>query len=113
MIDADYISPDGLLRFIVRSPDGDVTMGFDGYPWHTHGDMLPGNVSTSIESRTKSFVDALLDNRAIIAVLKDRNVIKDIWITDDLARAVRYPIEGESIEFRLWGGTRVETQPPI
>src|SRR5580704_12646876 len=110
MIDADYISPDGLLRFIVRSPDGDVTMGFDGYPWHTHGDLLPGNVSTSIESWTKSFVDALLNNRAIIAVLRERNVIKDIWITDDLARDARYPIEGESIEFQLWDGTRVEAQ---
>jgi hypothetical protein len=33
-----YESPDGLLRFlVVQDDDGDVSLGFDEYAWHTHG----------------------------------------------------------------------------
>src|SRR5438046_1455790 len=35
----EHQSPDGLLRLIVqRDDDGDIAIGFEGYPWHTHGD---------------------------------------------------------------------------
>ena len=37
----EYISPDGRLRFVVvTGDDGDVALGFDGFAWHTHADML-------------------------------------------------------------------------
>ena len=36
-----HTSPDGLLELIVdRADDGDWTVGFDGFAWHTHGDIL-------------------------------------------------------------------------
>ncbi|HXS06719.1 MAG TPA: hypothetical protein VN723_08025 [Rhizomicrobium sp.] len=106
MIDSEYISPDGILRFIVRSRDGDITMGFDGYPWHTHADILVGGVGSSTEVRAKEFVDALLNNHAVIAVLKSQHDIKDAWITDDPARDVRQIDGDEQVEFRFWDGTR-------
>jgi hypothetical protein len=105
MIDSDYVSPDGELRFIVRLKDGDVTMGFDGYPWHTHGDILAAPAGSSAEARAEQFVDALLSNRSIIAVLKEQNAIKDIWITDDPAQDKQHLGEGELVEFRVWGGS--------
>jgi hypothetical protein len=35
----EHRSPDGLLQLVVRqAEDGDIIIGFDGYPWHTHPD---------------------------------------------------------------------------
>ena len=37
----EHRSPDGILTLKVkREDDGDVCVGFDGYSWHTHGDIL-------------------------------------------------------------------------
>jgi hypothetical protein len=37
----EHRSPDGLLRFIVtRDEQGDISLGFDGFVWHTHADVL-------------------------------------------------------------------------
>ena len=35
-----YTSPDKSMVLLVDSTAGDWTIGFDGYPWHTHGDIL-------------------------------------------------------------------------
>jgi hypothetical protein len=35
-----HTSPDRLIELVVIVPDGDWTIGFVGYPWHTHGDIL-------------------------------------------------------------------------
>jgi hypothetical protein len=40
MPDEEHRSPDGSLTLVVSREDGDVTIGFLGYPWHTHGDLL-------------------------------------------------------------------------
>lgn len=36
----EYVSPDGQLRFVIRASDDGLMLGFDGYPWHTHADLL-------------------------------------------------------------------------
>ncbi len=36
----EYLSPDGCLRLVVIRETGDITLGFEGFPWHTHGDVL-------------------------------------------------------------------------
>jgi hypothetical protein len=39
-----HVTPDGALTLVVaRDDDGDITVGFDGFPWHTHGDLLAAN----------------------------------------------------------------------
>jgi hypothetical protein len=35
-----YESPDGLLRLLVDREGDDVMVGFEGFPWHTHADLL-------------------------------------------------------------------------
>jgi hypothetical protein len=54
MIDSDRVSPDGALRFLVRSPDGDITLGFAGYPWHTHGDVLATSLPRALKMRPRA-----------------------------------------------------------
>ena len=99
-------SADGLLRFlIVRDDDGDVALGFDGFPWHTHGDLLVGAYGASQEIAIQRFVDDLLNNRSLIAILRQGGVITDTWITDDPQADLRTKLEIESIEFRHWDGS--------
>ena len=36
-----HVSPDGtLILLAVWDEEGEVTIGFEGFPWHTHGDIL-------------------------------------------------------------------------
>jgi hypothetical protein len=108
VVDADYVSPDGALRFIVRSPDGDVTMGFDGFSWHTHGDILAALSGQSAEKATERFIADLISSRLTIAISKVDGVIQDVWITDNPAGEFLYCSPEEVIDFRLWDGTPVE-----
>src|SRR5277367_3247036 len=101
----EHRSSDGLLRFLVdRSDDGDVTLGFDGYAWHTHADLLASDYGLSEDATVRQFVDALLTNRIVIATARVGGVIQDVWVTDSPEDENKYKVEGETIEFRFWGG---------
>jgi hypothetical protein len=103
----EYISPDGTLRFVVIATDGDLTMGFDGYPSHTHGGILAELAASpeTPEEATKRYVRDLISNRLIIAIATVQGEIRDIWITDDPASNLRYCPLDETIVFRRWDGT--------
>ncbi len=34
---SEHVSPNGALTFIVQREPGDITLGFEGTPWHTRG----------------------------------------------------------------------------
>jgi hypothetical protein len=108
----EYISPDGQLKFLVICPDGDLTIGFDGFPWHTHGSILADLSGLSEADATDRLVAALVGNISIITVRRIAGTIADIWIADDPAEDLKsckqYGPADESIEFRLWDGTPVE-----
>ncbi len=102
--EAEYISPDGSLRFIVDREGDDVSLGFAGYEWHTHADLLVGSFGLSEQEAVARFVEDLLGDRSVIAVSRVRGVIQDVSITDDPASELRYKPEEEEIEFRHWSG---------
>jgi hypothetical protein len=108
----DYVSPDGTLCFLVRAPEGDLTMGFDGCPSHTHGDILAvlGETGETPEEATKRYVHDLISSKLIIAVATVQGKIRDIWITDDPLDNLRYCPPDETIVFRLWDGTVLPQQ---
>jgi hypothetical protein len=70
LIYRDYISPDDTLRFLVQTGDGDITMGFDGYPWHTHGDILAALSSGTPEGAMERYIADLIGNGLIIGVAR-------------------------------------------
>ena len=112
VVTKNHISPDGLLRLAVDETDGDVTIGFIGYEWHTHGDLLLGSAAgRNITQAVDDFVSDIVEGKRILAIRKLSGVIADIWPTDDPADEVegltRYGAPGETIEFRLWDGTRI------
>jgi hypothetical protein len=112
MMDADYVSPDGTLRLLVRSPRGDITIGFDGFPWHTHGDILSALSSGSPEQAAEKFIADILASKLVIAVAKVSGAPRDVWVTDDPEHALRGCPPEETIELRLWDGTQVRWEGP-
>jgi hypothetical protein len=101
-----YDSPDGLLRFlVVRDDDGDVSLGFDKYAWHTHGDVLATTYGLSLEAAVTRFIDELMGNRVVIAVSRCGEAVADVWISDSPEGDMKHKPEGESIEFRHWDGS--------
>jgi hypothetical protein len=102
-----HTSPDGLLRLIVdHADDGDWTVGFDGFAWHTHGDVLEwsGYAGTPGE-RVRAFVDDVVASRRVIVVSRVGGDVRDAWVTDDPSyEGTKYAEPNETIEKRLWSG---------
>ena len=117
MAQEEHVSPDGALKLVVaRDDDGDITLGFDGYPWHTHGDLLAASYpladisGLTPESATARFVQDVTGNRAVIAVQRVGADVRDVWVSADPAQDLRYRESDESLQFRYWDGTDV--RPP-
>ena len=62
--------------------DGDISLGFDGFTWHTHADILAELSGMSEDVALRNYVDALLNDQAIIAIARVGGKIQDVWIAD-------------------------------
>ena len=100
----EYVSLDNQLRFVVEHDEQDVSLGFEGFPWHTHADVLASVFGTSEELAVKRFVRDLLSDRSILAVSRIGGTIRDVWITADPQSDLRYNSDEEVLEFRYWSG---------
>jgi hypothetical protein len=99
-----HLTPEGLVRFIViRTNDGDISLGFDGFPYHTHGDILASTSRLLIDAAVRQYVDALLTGRSYICIARVWGKIRDVWVTTDL-RPDKYTPQNETVEFRYWDG---------
>src|SRR5947209_3010616 len=78
----EHTTPDGALRFVVWREDGDTILGFDGYEWHTHGDLLTVEYELAEDAAVDRFVSDLVGSRLIIAVSRVAGRIDDVWVTD-------------------------------
>jgi hypothetical protein len=97
-------SPDRLLSFTVkRADDGDYYLGFDGFPWHTHADILASISGLPEAAAVRRFVDALIGGRAIVAIARSGGRIRDVWVAESSAPDKHKP-DDETIEFRYWDG---------
>jgi hypothetical protein len=106
-----HTSPDGLMALLVDSTAGDWTIGFDGYAWHTHGDILNAwGYEGSPEARTHAFVEDILQSRRVIAIVRTDGKVSDIIVPDDLVDRplsesfAKYAPPNETTEFRYWNG---------
>jgi hypothetical protein len=108
----ECISPDGQLRLLVICPDGDWTLGFDGFPWHTHGSILAGISGKDEETAIDDFVADLTSGKSIIAMRRIGDSVVNVWVTDDpaddVSGSLRYGPSDETMEFRRWDGSAVE-----
>jgi len=100
-----YTSPDGRLTFTVARREDGVALGFDGFAWHTHADLLVGTFGPSEDIAVEQYVNALLANKLLIALVRDGRETLDIFITRDPQADLRYKPADERLEFRYWDGS--------
>ena len=98
----EYVSPDNQLRFVVDHDEQDVRLGFEGFPWHTHADVLASEFGTSEELAVDRFVRDLLSDRSILVVSRIGGTIRDVWITADPQSDLRQKSNDEVLKFRYW-----------
>jgi hypothetical protein len=104
-------SPDGLLELVVDLTDGDWTIGFAGYPFHTHGDILVAwGYEGPPQAVTRMFVDDIISSRRPIVVWRKNGTIRDFDVPPVLDRKrlaeniAKYGSPDESVEARYWNG---------
>jgi hypothetical protein len=103
--DEEHRSADGTLVFAVDSRgDGDVAIGFLGFPWHTHADILSCTMNLAEPDAVRAFVDELLKDHSVICLRYVDDTLTDVWISDDPRGDLRYCQPNERIEFRYWSG---------
>ena len=98
-----HISPDKLLTFsVLEYEDGDTSLGFDNYEWHTHGGILASTSGLTEEKAIRQFVNNLLNNNKLLVVMKKEEEIVKVWITEDPTDELKYQQDDEVLEFRYW-----------
>jgi hypothetical protein len=100
-----YVSPDGALTFVVEHQPDDVILGFEGTPWHTHGDTLACEYGLPPEEAVPRFVEALLQDRAVIAIASVEGVVMDVWVADEPLKLDPHKPHDEVVTLRFWSGT--------
>ncbi|HZN99579.1 MAG TPA: hypothetical protein VFB93_00135 [Burkholderiales bacterium] len=94
-----YTTPDGKFTLAVV-PDHDL-LGFEGYPWHTHGEFLPNVYRIS---SVPEFLNALFADRLVMAVSRSGDTVHDVQVTDDPEGEKEWVKEGWTLELRYWSG---------
>ncbi len=100
-----YQSPDGLLRLFVDREDDDTMVGFEGFQWHTHADLLTPAYGPTEDEAVANFVRDILGDRIVIVVARIACEVKEISVTDEPANEWKYVPDGQIIELRYWHGT--------
>jgi hypothetical protein len=97
--EARYTTPDGKFTLVVE-PNHDL-LGFDGYPWHTHGEFLPNVYRIA---SLPEFLDALFADRLVMAVSRSGDAVRDVSVTDDPEDEKEWVKDGLTLELRYWSG---------
>jgi hypothetical protein len=98
-------SSDGLLELIVDFTAGDWSIGFDGVPSHTHGDILAGVEGGSPEDAVKAYVTEILSSKRVIVIRRTDGVVGDAWVADGpVADLGKYARPSDNFELRFWNG---------
>ncbi|MEO1525112.1 MAG: hypothetical protein AAFX06_06730 [Planctomycetota bacterium] len=101
----EHRSPDGSLHFaVIPMTDGDVAIGFREFGWHTHADTLASILNLPKPQAVRSYVDDVLNDRAVIAMQYIDGELRDIWISKDPAGDLKYCHPNERVDFRYWSG---------
>jgi hypothetical protein len=108
MIINKEVSQDGILTLIIkRTDDADYLLGFENYPWHTHGDLLLneyGLQETSSERAVKAVFTKIIEDKIPLVVSVINNEVKDVRVTDDISSELKYIKPNEQLIFRYWSG---------
>src|SRR3954453_4418536 len=102
-----YSTPDASLTLLVQRDEDDITIGFDGHPWHTHADIIAElRGQQDPEKALQSYLDDLMHDRLPIVLWKKAGVLTHAFVPDypDQPISMKYCEPDESYEIRLWSG---------
>lgn len=75
-----HTSPDGLLQQIVdHADDGDWSVGFENFAWHTHGDILTSEYGGTPESAVRACVNDIIAYRRVIVISRLDGQMWNVW----------------------------------
>lgn len=104
-------SPGLQLTLFVDLTDGDWTIGFEGFPYHTHGDILSETeYAGTPEQATRAFVKEIVESLRPIVIWRVDGRIRDLSMPHKLDRSQlqanldKYGLPGETFELRYWNG---------
>jgi hypothetical protein len=110
----EYTSPDGLLTLVVTIEANDTTIGFAGYPSHSHGGILFATYGLEEldglgdADAVNKLASMIMNNELVIGVFKNDGKIVDVFFDNPAFRGDSNPLEpNESIEYRRWNGDKV------
>jgi hypothetical protein len=75
----------GFVFAVERNDDGDLALGFNGFPSHTHGDILASLSGLPVGPVIRQNIDALLSGRSAIALARVAGKIREGGIMSALA----------------------------
>ena len=78
-----------------------MTLRFYG---HTHADILVSLSGLPEAVAVRCYIDDILEDRAVIAVSRIGDGIRDMWVSDDPVSELSYKPREATIEFRYWSG---------
>jgi hypothetical protein len=102
----EHVSPDGALRFqVTRDPaSGATILGFAGFCWHTHPDLLATAYGMTESDALRKCVNDLLTDRLVIGLFRQRGELTEVSIEDRPGHDYEWLGPAESIEYRYWSG---------
>jgi hypothetical protein len=104
-----HSTPDGSLTLLVVREEGDITIGFEGYPWHTHGDIIASlREEKDVERAVQCYLTDLTTDRLPIVVMKKNGVMAQPYVADfpDEPVSTKYFTPEETFELRFWSGPK-------
>ena len=108
----EHLSADGLFKLAVELlEDGDAVIGFKigdsrAFAGHTHPGILARLSSQSKEDAVRSYLEDILNDRRVIALLWEDDTLIDVWVSEDPAGDQSYPQGNERLELRYWSGAK-------
>lgn len=109
-----YPTPDGSLTLLVVREDGDITIGFEGLPWHTHADIIASlRGEEDKEQALREYLDDLFHDRLPIILMTKGGTISEPYVPEfpDEPIDTKYFEPDESYEVRFWSGSKKSAQP--
>lgn len=108
MIDERHTSPDGEFTLVVERVEGtdDFAIGFEGFEWHTHADLLGSFYRQPESVAVRTFVDAVLSDQLYVVVDRHDGLVSDVSVTFDPASEGDDLPPGFAVELRTWSGSK-------
>lgn len=105
MVVERHVSPDGVLELVIeRLDNGVILIGFVGYEWHTHPNLLDRDEGATDDAALSAYINRLLNGVAVVGIRRRGGTIVDAWIMDDPAFEADTFLDGETLEMRHWDG---------